>query len=99
MNLALAFVPTLAEVIEILTAKNIYDPTEISDLSVGMFNSMFSLGNLIAPLLGGTLNYCYSYSTTCDTMAVLSLGFAILFYLTMIFNRKFVWLFPVFNTS
>ncbi len=60
-SLALGMVPTLAEMIEVLASLNKYDPDQISDLSVGMFNAMYSLGNLIAPLLGGTLYYYFGY--------------------------------------
>ena len=61
INLSLGLVPTLSELIEILTQKNKYNPLQISDLSVGMFNSMYSLGNLLAPLLGGGLSTYFTY--------------------------------------
>jgi MFS family permease len=91
IGLAFAFVPTLAEMIDILEGldNGKYDTQEISDLSVGVFNSMFSLGNLLAPLIGGVLNHYYDYMQTCNIVAFLSLGFSVIFYLTMILNKEF----------
>lgn len=88
IGLAFGFVPTLAEMIDILERLE-YESQDISDLSVGVFNGMWSLGNLMAPLIGGILNYFYAYMQTCNIVAFLSLGFSCIFYLTMIMNKKF----------
>jgi MFS family permease len=87
ISLSLGLVPTLAELIDILSSKGIYSSADISDLSVGIFNSMYSLGNLLAPLFGGVLSYYFAYSQVCEIIAFLSLGFAIAFYLTMVLNK------------
>lgn len=85
--MVLANVPTLAEMIDILNALNKYDPLEINDFSVSIFNSMYSLSNLVAPIIG-SIFYCYlDYEWTCNIMAFCSFGFALTFYLTMIFNK------------
>jgi predicted MFS family arabinose efflux permease len=86
--LSLALVPILSELIEILEATDLYEKSDISDVTAGLFNSMFNLGNLIAPLLGGLLNEKFGYKLTCDFMAIASFVYAIVFYLTMIFRRK-----------
>ena len=61
---------------------------EINDLSVGVLNSMYSFGNLIAPIAGGILSYFYGYDKTCDIIAFTCVGFSVFFYFTMIFGRK-----------
>jgi MFS family permease len=61
-NLSLSMVPTLAELIEILTKKQKYREDDISDLTIGIFNSMYSLGNLFAPLFGGILSVNFTYN-------------------------------------
>lgn len=86
-NLVFAMVPTLAEIIDILAALNKYDPLEINDLSVSIFNSMYSLSNLMAPIAGGVLNFYFGYEWTCNILAFSAFGFAILFYTTMILGK------------
>lgn len=56
VNLALGLVPLLSELIQILEEKDLYNPHDISDKASGIFNSMFNLGNLMAPLLAGLLD-------------------------------------------
>ena len=87
--LSLALVPLLSELIEILEATDRYDPVQISDKTASLFNSMFNLGNLMAPLLAGLMNDNFGYRLTCDFMAVSSLLFCGFFYVSMIFRRKF----------
>src|SRR3569833_2200015 len=70
INLAFTFVPILGELIEILEAERKYDPNAISDLSIGMFNAMFSVGNVISPLIGGYLSYAVGPHRTCEIIAV-----------------------------
>jgi len=86
--LSLALVPLISELIEVLERKNIYDPNEISDKASGLFNSMFNLGNLFAPLISGILNDMHGYVYTCDFMMITTAMFCIFFYMTMIFRRK-----------
>lgn len=86
--LSLALVPLLSELIEILEATDKYDPVQISDKTASLFNSMFNLGNLLAPLLAGLLNDNFGYRETCDVMAVSSVAFLIVFYFTMVFRRN-----------
>ncbi len=65
-----------------------YDPDQISDITASLFNSMFNLGSLVAPLVAGVLNDSYGYIFTTDFMVVTSLTYAIFFYFTMIFGKK-----------
>jgi MFS family permease len=59
ISLALTSVPTLAELIEILKRPMIYSINSINFLSVGVYNAMFSLGNILAPFFGSVLFYYY----------------------------------------
>ena len=82
--MVLSNVPTLAEMIDILTALNKYDQLQINDMSVSVFNSMYSLSNLVAPIIGALLYNYIGYEFTCNIMAFSSIAFALIFYLTMI---------------
>jgi MFS family permease len=85
--LSLGLVPLLSELIDILEATNKYDPVDISDKTAGLFNSMFNLGNLLAPLIAGILGDHFGYRFTCDFMVICTLIFVFIFYFTMIFRQ------------
>ncbi len=85
--LALGLVPLLSELIQVLEDTDKYNPLDISDKASGLFNSMFNLGNLLAPLIAGMLDDFFGYQMTCDIMAVFCFGFSLLFYFTMIFRQ------------
>lgn len=63
MGLCLSFglVPLLSELISVLEDFDRFNPAEIADKASGLFNSMFNLGNLLAPLIAGTLNDFFEY--------------------------------------
>ena len=86
--LSMALVPLMSELIEILEGMEKYDPDQISDVTASLFNSMFNLGNLLAPLIAGVLNDSYGYVYTTDFMMVTAIIYCIFYYFTMIFNRK-----------
>ncbi|CDW89016.1 permeases of the major facilitator superfamily [Stylonychia lemnae] len=86
--LSMALVPLLSELIEILEGMDKYDPDQISDITSGLFNSMFNLGNLLAPLIAGILNDSHGYVYTCDFMMITAAIYCVFFYFTMIFGRK-----------
>ena len=81
--LSIALVPLLSELIEILESKQIYDRDQISDVTASIFNAMFNLGNLIAPLIAGVMNDWVGYRSTTDFMMVTAFLFTILFAMTM----------------
>src|ERR1700733_12780075 len=86
--LSLGLVPLLSEIIDILEETDRYDPVEISDKTAGLFNSMFNLGNLLAPVIAGSLGERFGYRFTCDFFVIATAAFTILFYFTMIFRRN-----------
>jgi len=49
------------------------DNNILNDKASGLFNTFNAIGSIIAPVLGGTLNECVGFRTTCDIMAVSSL--------------------------
>jgi hypothetical protein len=53
-----------------------------------MFNAMYSLGNLVAPLMGGIINYFVGYEWTCNIIAFMCIAFSMVFYSTMIWGRN-----------
>lgn len=83
--LSLALVPLLSELIETLEDMDIYDPSQICDMTASMFNCMFNLGNLLAPLIAGFIYDSYGYKFTTDFMMVSTAIYCIVFYFTMIY--------------
>lgn len=86
--LSMALVPLMSELIEILEGMNRYDPDQISDVTASLFNSMFNLGNLLAPLAAGVLNDSYGYTYTTDFMMITAFCYCVFYYFTMIFRKK-----------
>ena len=80
--------PLLSELIDVLEMTDRYDPVEISDKTAGLFNSMFNLGNLLAPVIAGVMTDNYGYRFTCDFFVVSTTIFVIVFYFVMIFRQK-----------
>ena len=78
--------PLLSEIIDILERTDRYDPVDISDKTAGLFNSMFNLGNLLAPVISGALHENYGFRVTCDTMMIATCFFVLIFYFSMIFR-------------
>ena len=85
--LSMALVPLLSELITILENYGVYDPIQISDMTASLFNSMFNLGNLIAPLVAGALQDNYGYHTCTDVMTIGCIAYCLVFYFTMIFQK------------
>jgi MFS family permease len=86
-NLSMALVPLLSEMIESLEDMEIYDPAKISDMTASLFNSMFNLGNLLAPVLAGVLSDNFGYKVTTDCMMISTVVYCIVFYFIMIFRK------------
>ena len=86
-NLSMTLVPLLSELIETLEGLGIYEPSQISDMTASLFNSMFNLGNLVAPVLAGLLDDNLGYKATTDIMMVASSVYCAVFYFIMIFRK------------
>ena len=72
-------VPILSELIEILKGQEKYHPAQISDMTAALFNSMFNLGNLLAPLIASGLNDTGGYKFATDTMMITSTVYTLVF--------------------
>lgn len=53
---------------------------EINDLSSGLFNMFLGIGQVLGPLYGAIVTEMYGYKVCCDFVAVISLFFAVLYY-------------------
>jgi MFS family permease len=85
---SLIFVPLLSEIIEGVREKEgIRDSGTINDKAVGVFNTAYALGCIIAPILGGYLSMITGFRTTCDIMAFCSIGYALVFLLVIILPK------------
>ena len=62
-------------------------------MTAGLFNSMFNLGNLLAPLIAGSLHDWGGYRFTTDTMSIVSLIYlgGMVFVMTKIKEGKNKW--------
>ena len=48
-----------------------------------MFNSMFNLGNLLAPVIAGLIYDWKGYQVTTDVMMIASVGQVVVFFIVM----------------
>ena len=85
--LSMALVPLLSELISTLENYQIYDPIQISNVTASLFNVMFNLGNLMAPIVAGVLNDNFGYQSATDFMAVACIFYCAIFYYFMIFRK------------
>ena len=83
LNLSSAMVPILSELIEILKSENKYEAGKISDMTAALFNSMFNLGNLLAPLIASGLHDSGGYKFATDTMMLCSTVYTVVFIVFM----------------
>ena len=58
-------------------------------MTASLFNSMFNLGNLLAPLIAGVFNDLYGYRFTTDFMLISTVVFCVVFYFVMIYKKDF----------
>ena len=86
--LAMALIPLLSELIEVLESRKRFEPAQINDMSSALFNSMFNVGNVFSPLIAGALHDAYGYQFTTDTMMVVSLIYLIFLIVTLTSSRK-----------
>ena len=79
---ATVFVPLLSDIIntleesEDMSGRNL----AINDKASALFNTAGAIGTIIGPIIGGVLNDGIGFESTCDTLALTSLGFAILYF-------------------
>ena len=54
---------------------------EVNDLSSGLFNTSLGLGQVMGPMFGALMTKNFGFRVCCDTVSLLCLIFAILYYL------------------
>lgn len=74
-------VPSLPEMIESVIPHYPGQEETINDLSSGLFNMFLGIGQVIGPLFGAIVTDMYGYKQCADTVAILSLLFAVLYYI------------------
>ena len=58
-SIAFIFVPLITELIESISESEGINPeenTKLNDKASGMFNLVYGIGSLVAPIIGGILN-------------------------------------------
>jgi hypothetical protein len=83
-------VPSLPEMIEAVLP--LYDDSlevQINDISSGLFNMFLGLGQIIGPIFGASVTKKYGFQTCCDSVAIICLCFAVLYYLICDGNGAF----------
>lgn len=74
-------VPSLPEMIESVIPHYPGQEEKINDLSSGLFNMFLGIGQVIGPLYGAIVTETYGYKVCADVVAIISLFFAVLYYL------------------
>ena len=77
LSSACIFVPLMSELIEAIKVQDIIgESPALADKASGIFNAAYSLGCIIAPIIGAALNQKIKFAKTCDVMAISALGYA-----------------------
>jgi MFS family permease len=77
LSSACIFVPLMSELIEAIKVQDIIgESPALADKASGIFNAAYSLGCIIAPIIGAALNQKMKFARTCDVMAMSALGHA-----------------------
>jgi MFS family permease len=75
-------VPALPEMIESVALHYPQSAEfQINNLSSGMFNMFLGLGQIFGPMYGATIADAYGFRTCCDSVAVICLTYAVLYYI------------------
>jgi hypothetical protein len=81
------FIPLLPDALEgvfikegIIEGENEQLDMLIADYGSGLYGTFFSIGQILAPILGGIIKYAIGYRATTDVMMLACLGWAIIFF-------------------
>ena len=76
-----AFIPIFPEIMEaVMEQHGIEDETdELCDKVSGIYGTFYSIGSVVAPILGGALGDSIGYRSTCDVVALATFIFCIFF--------------------
>lgn len=84
----------MAEIMEAVQEKEgIPDSPFLNDKASGLFNFAYGFGNFLAPLIGAALYAKIGFRSTCDYMALISLGLFVFHFFVavlpgLLFTRK-----------
>lgn len=83
----LAFVPVFPEIMEGVMERNglLEETDELCDKVSGMYGTFYSIGSILAPIVGGALGDRFGFRSTCDIVALATLIFCVLFF---VFNAR-----------
>lgn len=73
-------VPSLPEMIDAGLKRFPEQEALVNDLSSGIFNCFLGLGQISGPLFGSFMEQKYGFRLTCDWVAFISLGIALLYF-------------------
>ena len=81
------YIPLIPEIIEsvyhkerIVEGENEWVDMQINDNASGLYGTFYSIGQIVAPILGGALYDALGFRLTCDILALTCLGYAIIFF-------------------
>lgn len=70
-----------------IEGENEYQDQILNDIASGLYSTVYSIGQILAPTLGGALYDFVGYRATCDIMFILCIVFsAVFFYLNVGFR-------------
>lgn len=78
---ATVFVPLLSEIIDAIEEKEgIRGNAIINDKASALFNTAGAIGTIIGPIIGGIMNDYLGFESTCDSLALGSLVFGVIYF-------------------
>lgn len=57
---------------------------ELNDKAAAIFNTLYAVGCIIAPILGGYLKMATNFRVTCDIMALCSATYGIIYLIVVV---------------
>jgi MFS family permease len=93
------FIPLLPEAIEsiyikesLVEGQSEHQDQLLNDMASGLYSTFYSVGQILAPTIGGALYDSIGYKSTCDLMSLLCLVFSTIYFMfnvgTMIFAEE-----------
>lgn len=75
------FIPALPEMIRFGMIKYSHKEIEITDLSSGLFSSILSFGQMVAPIFGSYMTEITNFRICVDIVGLLQIGFFIIYFI------------------
>jgi MFS family permease len=90
VSISFIFVPLLPEILYVVgTEEGLSNNNDLNDKASGIYNVAYASGTILAPNIGGILTDLYGFRYMCDTLAIFSFCFSIIFLFANVGVRTF----------